>query len=538
MRAHLAGLTLMPPLALCLATAVASTLANADPVSDAKALLNTKCMACHVPVEGKGLDRIDDSRRTPEGWDMTIERMIVAHGVKVSSEERQKLVKYLADTHGLAPEETADRRYLLERDFTLIEDHGDELVGETCARCHSYGRIALQRRSEDDWRKLAHFHVGQYPVIEIQAGGRDRDWWGIASTQVPEILGKLYPNTSDSWEQWQQHEYSSAEGSWRIVGHRPGWGAYEGVATIEADGIADHYKLDMKLTYADGRQERAQGDAVIYTGYEWRATVKQGDTEVRQVFTLSPDGQSLSGRWHQAGVNSLGGDFKAVRNGPDTPAQLLAVEPSYIRAGTTQRISLYGSNLSGDINLGADIELVKIVERSADKVVVEASAAVGAGDGVQAVKVGEAGLEQGLTLYNRVDFLTIEPNEAMAHIGGNGGPVPKIPVQFESVGYAYGPDGKPGTDDDIRIGYFPATWSVDNLNEAAAKMRDVEFAGSLQPSGLFIPGDAGPNPKRKYGTNNNGELKVTAVVDDAGRTVEASKPFVVTAQRWNDPHIR
>lgn len=538
MRVHLACLTLMPRLALCLATAVASTLANADPVSDAKALLNTKCMACHVPVEGKGLDRIDDSRRTPEGWDMTIERMIVAHGVKVSSEERQKLVKYLADTRGLAPEETADRRYLLERDFTLIEDHDDELVGETCARCHSYGRTALQRRSEDDWRKLAHFHVGQYPVIEIQAGGRDRDWWGIASTQVPEILGKLYPNTSDSWEQWQQHEYSSAEGSWRIVGRRPGWGAYEGVATIEADGIADHYKLDMKLTYADGRQERAQGDAVIYTGYEWRATVKQGDTEVRQVFTLSPDGQSLSGRWHQAGVHSLGGDFKAVRNGPDTPAQLLAVEPSYIRAGTTQRISLYGSNLSGDINLGADIELVKIVERSADKVVVEASAAVGAGDGVRAVKVGEAGLEQGLTLYNRVDFLTIEPNEAVAHIGGNGGPVPKIPVQFESVGYAYGPDGKPGTDDDIRIGYFPATWSVDNLNEAAAKMRDVEFAGSLQPSGLFIPGDAGPNPKRKYGTNNTGELKVTAVVDDAGRTVEASKPFLVTVQRWNDPHIR
>ncbi|SDR77760.1 quinohemoprotein amine dehydrogenase [Halopseudomonas litoralis] len=538
MRAQSACLTLLRPLALCIATVVASGLVNADPVSDAKALLNTKCMACHVPVEGKGLDRIDASRRTPEGWDMTIERMIVAHGVRVSAEERQTLVKYLADTRGLAPEETADRRYLLERDFTLIETPDNKLVHETCGRCHSEGRIALQRRTEDDWRKLAHFHVGQYPVIEIQAGGRDRNWWEIASKEVPPILGKLYPNISDSWKQWQQHKYASAEGSWRIVGHRPGWGAYEGVATIEADDVADHYKLDMQLTYADGRKERAQGNAVVYTGYEWRATVKQGDEEVRQVFTLSPDGQTLSGRWHQAGVNSLGGDLQAVRNGPDSPTQLLAVDPSHIRAGTMQRVTLYGNNLSGDINLGSGIEVVKVIERSADKVIIEARAAAGAEEGMRAVGVGKAGLEQSLALYQKVDFLKIEPGEAMAHIGGNGGPVPKIPVQFESVGYAYGPDGKQGTDDDIRLGYFPATWSVDNLNENAMQMRDVEFAGNLQPGGLFIPGDAGPNPKRKYGTNNTGELKVTAVVDDAGRAVEASKPFVVTVQRWNDPHIR
>lgn len=527
---------LLRPLALFVAVAVAPTLAQAD--SAAEALLATKCMTCHLPVEGKGLDRISDSRRTPEGWDMTIVRMITAHGVKMSAEERQTLMKYLADNHGLAPEEAAGHRYLLERDFTRIETPDNQLVTETCGRCHSSGRIALQRRTEDDWLKLSHYHVGQYPVVEIQAGGRDRDWWKIASQEIPPILSKLYPLSSESWSQWQKHEAVSATGSWRIAGHRPGWGAYEGVATVEAVGKPDHYKVTMHMTYADGREEKAEGNAVIYTGYEWRATVQQGDESVRQVFTLSPDGQMLSGRWHQVGVNSLGGRFEAVRTGKGAAPRLLAVEPSYIRAGTTQRVSLFGSNLSGDVELGSGLEVVKVIERSANKLVLEVRADSGVHAGVRELTVGDARLKRGLALYQQVDFLQIEPGEAMAHLGGNGGPRPKIPVQFESVGYAYGPDGKPGTADDIRLGYFPAKWTINNMSAYSEQLRDTEFAGTLQADGLFIPADAGPNPKRKYGTNNTGELKVTAVVEDAGRSVEASKPLIVTVQRWNDPHIR
>jgi quinohemoprotein amine dehydrogenase len=537
MRAQSASVIPLRRLLLCMAISVVPFLAQADAKDAAKALLNSKCMTCHLPTEGKGLNRIDDSRRTPEGWDMTIVRMMGAHGLKITDEERHSLVKYLADTRGLAPQEAADHRYLLERDFTLIENPDDQLVADTCARCHSYGRIALQRRTEEDWLKLVHFHVGQYPVIEIQASGRDRDWWDIASGQVPKRLGKLYGQDTDAWRQWLQQEHVSAAGDWRVVGHRPGWGAYEGVATIANTG-EDNYSITLKLNYANGQQETAEGKAVLYTGYEWRATLKQGDLDVRQIFTLSPDGQSLSGRWHQVGVDSIGGRLQAVREGKGAAAQLLAVEPSYIKAGATQHVELYGSNLSGDVTLGDGVEVLKVIENTPGKVVVEARAAADAKDGVRTVSVGSSQLEKGLALYQQVDFIAIEPDHAMAHIGGNGGPRAKVPVQFESVGYAYGADGKPGTEDDIRLGYFPAAWSVDNLNEYAAKLRDSEFAGTLQPGGLFIPGDAGPNPKRKYGTNNAGELKVTAVVDDGGRKVEASKPLVVTVQRWNDPSIR
>ncbi|RIZ43674.1 quinohemoprotein amine dehydrogenase subunit alpha [Pseudomonas aeruginosa] len=524
-------------LAVAVALACSSMAVNAAPDSNAKALLDSKCQACHMPGEDGALNRIDQSRRTPEGWDMTIGRMVAAHGVRLTSEERQTLVKYLADTHGLAPEEVADRRYLLERDFALVETPDDKKLAETCARCHSYGRIALQRRTEEDWRKLAHFHVGQFPTIEIQASGRDRNWWDIASQEMPKTLSRLYPYQSEAWSQWLAHKKADVAGAWRVVGHRPGWGAYEGTASIEKDG-ADRYRLNMQLNYANGKQESAQGQAIVYTGYEWRATVKQGDDEIVQVFTLSADGQTLEGRWHKVGVDSMGGELRAVRNGAGSPGQVLMVEPSYVKAGTTQRISLYGSNLSGSVDLGSDLQVVKVLEQSPEKVVVEVRAGAGVADGMRAVSVGKARLEQGLALYKQVDFLKIEPRHAMANVGGNGGVRPKIPVQFESVAYAYGPDGKKGTDDDLRLGYMPATWSVANLNANAEMMRDVEFAGTLQDNGLFIPGDAGPNPKRKYGTNNAGELKVTAVVSDEGRQVKASKPLIVTVQRWNDPPIR
>lgn len=526
----------LKPIALAISLAVIPLAAQAsDPAPDGKALLSSKCAACHLPVEG-GMNRIDQSRRTPEGWDMTIGRMIVAHGVRVTSEERQALVKYLADNHGLAPEETQSRRYVLERDFTRVEDVDDKKVAETCARCHSYARIALQRRTQEDWKKLANFHAGQYPSIEIQQGGRDRDWWDIASQEMPKVLGARYPYQSEIWSKWQSVEKSTAAGQWRVVGHRPGWGSYEGGAVIK--GKDDRYTLDMQINYANGKTEKALGKAIVYTGFEWRGNVKQGDLQVAQVFQLSQDGKTLTGRWHEVGVDSIGGQFKAVRVDDSSSAHILAVEPMGIKAGSTREVTIYGTHLSGDVHFGKGLSVKRVIAASPDKVVVEVIADSGAVDGVRSLDVGGVKSEGGLTVYNKIDYISIEPDVAMARVGGGGGPLPKVPVQFEAIAFAVGPDRKKGTADDLRLGYVPATWTMANLNAGAEEMKDVDFSGKLEPHGLFIPGDAGPNPKRKYSTNNAGELEVTARVDDGGREIKASKPLVVTVQRWNDPPIR
>src|SRR5579863_7702991 len=64
------------------------------------------CTACHVAKDGK-LDSIDSVRMTPEGWRMTLSRMVRNHGLQLNEEEAHKILKYLADNNGLAPSEVS-----------------------------------------------------------------------------------------------------------------------------------------------------------------------------------------------------------------------------------------------------------------------------------------------------------------------------------------------------------------------------------------------------------------------------------------------
>lgn len=527
------------PALLALAAGLATPLL-AGPVLAAptgEALVNGKCVTCHAATGENQWNRISDSRRTPEGWDMTVARMSFAHGVKLSADERGTVVKYLADRYGLAPDETAAHRYIVDRTPSVVEHAENKLIGDTCARCHSYGRIAVQRRTEADWRKLVHFHVGQFPAIEIQAGGRDRNWFEIATGEAAAALGKQYGFESASWTKWQARKPVDASGTWRLVGHRPGVGAYEGNATVKRTGD-DRYSVDMVLRYENGAVENAKGSAVVYTGHEWRATLKQGGHEVHHVMSLGTSGTELAGRWFEADNDAVGGTLRAVRAGKGAASAVLSVQPAMVRAGERSRLVINGVGLAGEVDLGPGVKVAKVVERSAERVVVEAEVAQDVADGTRAVKVGSASEADALKLYRRIDYVKVVPEHPMARVGGGGGPIPKVPAQLEAIAWAAGPDGKPGTADDIRLGTVPAAWSVDNLNKVAAEMQDTKYAGHIEQNGLFVPNVAGPNPERKYKTNNAGELKVTATVKDGERTVAASAPLIVTVQRFNDPPIR
>ncbi|MDY0057131.1 MAG: quinohemoprotein amine dehydrogenase subunit alpha [Methyloversatilis sp.] len=502
----------------------------------AEALVNSKCAVCHSAKGDGKWDRISESRRTPEGWDMTVARMSFAHGVKMTREERSSIVKYLSDAYGLSPDESAAHRYIVDRTPSVVEHPENKLIGDTCARCHSYGRIAVQRRTEEDWRKLVHFHVGQFPVIEIQAGGRDRNWFEIANGEASVELGKVYGFDSDSWNKWKAQKPADASGSWRVVGYKPGTGAYEGTATVQRTGT-DAYSVTMALRYENGTSETLKGSALIYTGHEWRATLKSGDREINQVMTLADGGRSLSGRWFEADYDAVGGTLRAVRTDGAKP-EVLSVQPAALKAGTRTRLVINGVGLDGDVSLGGGVKVLSVAERSADRVVVEVESEKNAVTGPREVKVGNARSGNAFAVYQRVDYVKITPDHPMARVGDAGGSMKKVPAQLEALGYAVGADGKKGTADDVLIGALPASWSLDNLNKVAAEMQDVKYAGRIQSNGLFVTNDAGPNPDRKYQANNVGELKVTATVKDGTRTLKATAPLIVTVQRWNDPPIR
>lgn len=501
-----------------------------------KELVNEHCADCHKPLADGGLGRISEARRTPEGWDMTVARMTLIHGTTLTSEERRKIVKYLADSFGLAPEEAQPWRYVIERRPGAVDFVENKLIAETCAHCHSYARIGLQRRSEEDWLRLSHFHVGQFTSVELQNNLRSVNWWQIASQEVPKLLAKHYPINSEAWKNWQQQPKMNPAGSWRVTGHRPGWGDYEGIATVSKK-TADEYGLTLELRYANGKTQKGGGDAIVYTGYEWRGSVTLGDEEVRQIFTLTDGGTRMQGRWHLTNVDSIGGDLRGVKVGGK--AEILAIAPEYVKAGQQQQIAIHGVGLVGEVSLDGGVRVKRVISRSPETIVVEVQTTAATGKGLHSVRVGETVGKDLLHVYRKIDFVRVQPNPALARVGGSGGKIPALPVQFDAIAYAAGKDRKAGTGDDLRIGIFSTQWSVDNLNANAVAMKDVNFAGTIDAaSGLFTPGPAGPNKKRKFGTNNFGELKVIATIEDGKRKVTGMAPLIVTTQRWNDPPIR
>ena len=511
---------------LALAT-VAWTLASTIGVAgaqDAQAVLDGRCSACHERTADGSLNRISDVRKTPEGWDMTIVRMGIMHGVEVTPDERHALVKYLADTQGLAPAETKDFRYILEREPGVIEAPATPELGTMCARCHSWARVALQRRTEADWLKNVNFHLGQFPTIEYQALGRDRNWWDIASKELPPKLAELFPLKTKEWDAWKGHAAPDLSGDWRFVGHEAGHGDYQGKVTIASQG-EDSYAYKLHFAYADGTEMDGTGNGIVYTGYEWRSRTTVGDQVTLEVFEISADGNRLTGRSFVEAADALGGPITAIR---EQGSHILALDPPYLKAGESAKIAIHGVGLTGDVGLGDGVSIDKVVSAGPDTVVVQASAAADAAVGARRVKVGGTAADGLLTVYHQIDKVTVEPAYTIARVGDNKGPLPPVPAQFDAIAW----------DGDVRIGAVPAAFAVDNFDQAAADLDDVAFTGKMQPSGLFMPAGAGPNPKRPFHTNNAGNLKVIATVKDGERTVTGEGQLLVTVQRWNDPPIR
>ena len=105
-----AAAALMVALCQTAAQAAASPAAH-PPGAD---LVRSYCSGCHQEHAGR-LERISDMRKSPEGWEMTLFRMRQVHGLMLDDGVRDAIVRYLADTQGLAPAESTAGRFALER---------------------------------------------------------------------------------------------------------------------------------------------------------------------------------------------------------------------------------------------------------------------------------------------------------------------------------------------------------------------------------------------------------------------------------------
>ncbi|RMF11802.1 MAG: quinohemoprotein amine dehydrogenase subunit alpha [Alphaproteobacteria bacterium] len=507
--------------------------AEATLADTGRELVQAICTGCHVKRDDGSLSRISFGRRTPEGWDMTLVRMMNFHGLSLTKEDRRAIVKYLSDTQGLAPSETVPFRYALERRPNIIESGQDQTMMEMCARCHSFARVGLQRRTKEEWLNLVHMHVGQWPTIEYQAMARDRDWWDDARGRVVDDLARAFPLDDPAWAAWQDAQRHALTGKWRFVSYQPGQGYHHGTLEFTEES-KDEYTVHFDSTGPDGVAVSGDYNGILYTGFEWRGRGDFGGQPGREVAALSEDGNLLAGRWFHAERPEMGALFEARRVG--SGSAIMGVDGEALRRGAETTLVILGTGLSGELDLGPGIT-TEVTAASESQITARVRVASDAALGRRSLRVGSLVSKDAVAVFDRIDRVVVTPDYATARVGGNGGATPIQAAQFEAVAMHNGADGEPGTADDFRIGVVDAEWSTAPWNEVAAEMNDDKFAGVISPAGLFTPGKAGPNPARVYGTNNAGDLKVIATVQDGDRTVTGEAHLIVTVQRWNSPPI-
>lgn len=528
-------------------------------------LVKEKCSACHAADAKGNLSRISWVRTTPEGWAQAIKRMVRLNGLAITPQESRAIVKSLSVSHGLAPEEARPVMYLPEKRMLDESIIPNETMRGACASCHSYAQPMSWRRSKLEWKTLQNLHVALYSQADAQyrrpaedseqpVGHDPKDKLtrgDYALTYMP----KVAPLHTPEWAAWSARQKTPRlTGEWLVVASVPGKGRYVGAYSVAPGKVADEFVTQATLrSLADGSTISRSGTGIVYAGYSWRgssrgaAAAKPDDltSAARETMWFAPDQQSAQGRWFWGDYQEFGYDVKLVR-ATAAPA-ILAVTPGPVKAGTKGvQLRILGHNLpasptAADIDLGAGVTVTKIVSASPKELVVTADVAPGASSGQRDVAIAGAVLEQAFPVFHKIDYIKATPETGLARLGGI--KFPKGYQQFEAIGYENGLDAKPNTADDIAVGPVDATWSMQEFMSVYYD-DDTKYVGALSPTAFFAPAEEGPNPARRFGRNNYGEVWVVATAkndkDKFGKPLSARSYLVVTVpayQKWDQPEV-
>ncbi|MDP1568665.1 MAG: quinohemoprotein amine dehydrogenase subunit alpha [Vicinamibacterales bacterium] len=524
-------------------------------------VVQKSCATCHRRDEQNQLTRISYRRTTPEGWQQTVRRMVALNGVQLDPAEAREIVKYLSNHLGLAPEEARPAAFEVQR---RLEDYTYEAssdVQATCSACHSMGRVISQRRTRSEWDLLIAMHRGWYPLIDSQgfrrmgpaptgrgADGRPPDTRHPVEKAV-DHLAQAFPLKTPEWSAWSATmRPPRLEGTWALSGWEPGKGAVFGRMVIApVANMPDEFTTTITYQYARGGETVARaGRVVVYTGFQWRGRSTVGgddDTSLREVMFVDRDWRAIDGRWYTGGYDEEGLDVRLERIGAEP--RVLGTDITALRVGQAgQALTIHGAALpagltAAQIDLGPGVTIASVESASADAVRVTVDVAADAAVGMRDLFVGGASKAQALAVYDRVDAITVTPAWNMARVGGV--QFPKMLAQFEAWGRHNGPDGRPGTPDDLNLGVVPATWTVEEFT-AIYGDDDVKFVGEIDPrTGRFTPNIDGPNPGRAGERNNIGDVWVVASYQPEGAPapLRARAHLLVTVplyMRW-DPSV-
>ena len=459
------------------------------PVNDP--LVIAKCGSCHARDEHGNMERISWERTTPENWQDAVKQMILLNGVSLTPAEARSIVKYLSTHHGLAPAEAEPLMYDPERrihEETNVPNTGLE---ETCARCHAFARPLSWRRSPEDWRQFADAHAARYKIAPAR------------KEAAVAFLAHAAPLHTPEWDAWSARaQTANLAGRWLVAAYLPGHGNYYGEMQVETAGGGD-YNMRVSLKSAiDGSTIFRSGNSAVFAGYAWRGRSRGNkppgsapddlSSEAREVMWFAPDQSAAEGRWFWGEYQEFGFDVKLRRS---TPAPtLLGVDRMSVKTGSlANRIRIAGDNFPGritpaDLDLGPGVRVRGIVSNSTSEIVTEVDVASDARPGLHDVTFSRSALPGAIAVYDRVDYVKVTPESAVAAFGDR--THRKGYQQFQAMGYQRGPDGELHTADDVALGPVDVTWSIQVFH--AAEGSNSDFVGTVSPEGLFAP--AAENP--------------------------------------------
>ncbi|HEX9206582.1 MAG TPA: quinohemoprotein amine dehydrogenase subunit alpha [Candidatus Deferrimicrobiaceae bacterium] len=506
-------------LSLSLAAAWAGMAVGAPGIPVTSDLVLKKCTDCHKNNGGL-VSRISYIRQVPEAWEETLWRHKRIHGLSITKGEKEALLLYFSDKQGLAPAEVAPYAYTLEKRDTK-EKVDSQVIIDMCVRCHSYAKTALQRRTPEEWPKLANMHSGVLPMWLYQLQDV-LDWDDTLAACVKE-LEKRFPLETPEWKQWTGARPKVGDGKWVVAGYQAGKGAYGGEVALKKTGDFE-YSYGGTVEFENGEKQPIEGKATLYGGYAWRASGTLAGKPIREVFHISADGSTFTGvRFDDPHFELRGVETRASAG---ASPRILSVMPKALKAGSKDAtVTIVGTGLTKEVSLGDGVSVKKVVSDSPSKVVVSVDVSEKAAAGYRSAKSGGAEAGKLLAVYSSIDYIKVVPSPAMSRTGGLGYAVKQL-VQFDAMAYSKGTDGVAGNEDDVEIGRVPAAWKVAEL-ASSNEDRDAEFVGTIDGNGLFTPGDEGPNPKRAMNENNMGDVWVTASFKAPGGETLSARGYLL-----------
>ena len=556
-----------------------------------------KCGGCHTRDASGTMIRISYVRTSPEIWEQIIKRMVRLNGLTMTPVEARQVVRYLSNNNGLAPQEVKPAFWDAEHRLfgTQEEEAGiPPQLQRTCNYCHTIGRVLLQRRTPEDYIKLANTHMALFPGSETAVFKPNRRYpnpadvpvnltqagTGYGVLQYPsvtpaamtntsggthaypidtalEYLSKNQPLVTPEWTAWKARMHApKLTGTWLVKASQAGKGRIYGQMTVEAGPTPDDFVTTTVLHYPDGKIVKRTGKGVLYTGYSWRghSTSAGSDgksdpsfpADTREAMLVSDDENSMDGRWFWGGYQEFGIDVHLSRMGKDTV--ILGADKIDVHSPSTAEVSIYGANLPvgikpADLDFGSGIKVTKVLHSTGDEVRAQIAVDPGLSASVHNISVKGMSAPETIAVYNKVDYIKITPDASFARLGGT--ITAKQYAQFEAIGYSNGPDGKPGTADDVALGPVTSAWSLEEFY-STPNDDDVQYVGSINDSGLFTPNLEGPNPDRKkqannYPTENWGDVWVDALYKGPeGESLKARSYLVVTIPtyiRYDQPEV-